>query len=124
MPGALTALGLLGGLGARARRGFGSLTLLSIRHTDRETWLDLGNMLVHYSLGRGKKREEGEKVQKPDGRRDTDADLGKKTYLGRRKDGTLWEKVILWFGYKIHLIVDAVYKLSVGFTVGQVRIMV
>lgn len=64
-----------------------------------------------------KKRDEEEKVQRPDGRRDTDADLGKKTYRGRRKDGTPWEKVVFWFGYKLHLIVDAVYELPVGFTV-------
>ena len=64
-----------------------------------------------------KKRDEEEKVQGPDGRRDTDADLGKKTYRGRRKDGPPWEKVVFWFGYKLHLIVDAVYELPVGFTV-------
>jgi len=34
-----------------------------------------------------------------------------------RSDGTLWEKVVTWFGYKLHLIVDAVYELPVGFTV-------
>lgn len=69
------------------------------------------------SLARGRKKEEGEKLQKPDGRRDTDADFGKKTYGGQRRDGTLWEKVISWFGYKLHLIVDAEYELPVGFTV-------
>ncbi len=68
------------------------------------------------SLARGKKRDE-EEVRKPDGRRDTDADFGRKTYRGRRKDGTLWEKIVSWFGYKLHLIVDAIYELPVGFTV-------
>ncbi|AZK59011.1 Mobile element protein [Candidatus Desulforudis audaxviator] len=69
------------------------------------------------SLARGKKRDEEEKVQKPDGRRDTDADWGRKTYRGRKKGGTLWEKVVWWFGYKLHLVVDAVYELPVGFAV-------
>jgi hypothetical protein len=78
--------------------------------------LALDSKAIH-SLARGKKRDEEEKVPKPDGRRDTDADFGKKTYRGRRKDGTLWEKVISWFGYKLHLIVDAVYELPVGLTV-------
>jgi len=45
-----------------------------------------------------------------DGRRDTDADFGKKTYAGVRDDGTAWQKVVKWFGYKLHLIVDADYR--------------
>jgi len=52
-----------------------------------------------------------------DGRRDTDADFGKKTYSGIREDGTAWQKVIKWFGYKLHLIVDADYELPVAFEV-------
>ena len=50
-----------------------------------------------------------------DGRRDVDANVGKKTYRGKREDGTVWEKVVKWFGYKLHLIVDAVYELPVAF---------
>ena len=50
-----------------------------------------------------------------DARRDVDANVGKKTYRGRREDGTVWEKVVKWFGYKLHLIVDAVYELPVAF---------
>lgn len=53
----------------------------------------------------------------PDGRRDTDADIGVKTYRGIREDGTAWEKVKSWFGYKLHLIVDATYELPVAFQV-------
>ena len=34
-----------------------------------------------------------------DGRRDTDADFGKKTYTGVREDGTVWQKIVKWFGY-------------------------
>ncbi len=51
------------------------------------------------------------KLNNPDGRRDTDADWGKKTYKGTRKDGTTWEKVKKWFGYKLHLLVDSVYEM-------------
>ncbi len=58
-----------------------------------------------------------EKTKKPDGRRDTDADWGKKTYKGKREDGTVWEKVKKWFGYKLHLVVDADYELPVAFEV-------
>jgi hypothetical protein len=49
-----------------------------------------------------------------DGRRDTDTDWGKKTYRGQREDGTLWEKVVKWFGYKIHLLVDTKYEMPIG----------
>ena len=52
-----------------------------------------------------------------DGRRDTDADLGKKTYTGVREDGTVWQKIVKWFGHKLHLIVDADYELPVAFEV-------
>ena len=52
-----------------------------------------------------------------DGRRDVDADFGKKTYRGINEDGSAWEKVKTWFGYKIHLLVDADYELPVAYTV-------
>jgi hypothetical protein len=53
----------------------------------------------------------------PDGRRDLDADFGKKTYKGSREDGTLWQRVKKWFGYKLHLVVDADYELPVAYEV-------
>jgi len=59
------------------------------------------------------KRENGNK--KLDGRRDLDADYGAKTYRGTRADGSLWEKTTYWFGYKLHLLVDADYELPVAF---------
>jgi transposase len=63
-------------------------------------------------MGKDKQRELG-----PDGRRDRDADFGHKTQKGTREDGTLWEKVVKWFGYKLHLLVDADYELPVGYKV-------
>ena len=53
----------------------------------------------------------------PDGRRDWNADYGKKDYRGQRDDGSIWSKVTRWFGYKLHLIVDATYELPVAWTV-------
>jgi hypothetical protein len=50
-----------------------------------------------------------------DGRRDLDGDWGTKRYHGVREDGTVWEKVKHWFGYKLHLIVDADYELPVAY---------
>jgi hypothetical protein len=55
------------------------------------------------------------KEDEHDGRRDMDADWGTKRYHGVREDGTVWEKVQHWFGYKLHLIVDADYELPVAY---------
>jgi hypothetical protein len=56
-----------------------------------------------------------EKKGRPDGRRDTDADWGVKSYSGVNAAGKAWEKVTSWFGYKLHLIVDSRYELPVDF---------
>jgi len=62
------------------------------------------------------RRKSGAKKRR-DGRRDTDADFGRKTYHERREDGTLFERVKKWFGYKLHLVVDAIYELPVAYSV-------
>ena len=67
------------------------------------------------SFARGRKRQEGKAV-KPDGRRELDADWGQKTLRVEREDGSLWEKVVRWFGFKLHLVVDAIYELPVAFS--------
>ncbi|WP_227764394.1 transposase [Zhaonella formicivorans] len=64
------------------------------------------------SFAKGKNRNEA-----ADGRRDTDADYGRKEYRGVDKDGKPWEKIVKWFGYKLHLVVDATYELPVAFKV-------
>lgn len=65
----------------------------------------------------GKPVNDEEKSSTPDGRRDIDANWGVKTYKGTRKDGSAWEKVMKWFGYKLHLMVDSVYELPLAFNV-------
>ena len=72
------------------------------------------------SHSRGRKK--GEEPKTEDGRRELDADFGKKTYKGERKDGSLWEKVKIWFGFKLHLIVDADYELPVGYEVTKASV--
>lgn len=49
------------------------------------------------------------------GRNDADADWGMKTYRHQRKDGSMYETVKKWFGYRLHLIVDSKYELPVGY---------
>jgi hypothetical protein len=65
------------------------------------------------SYANGKKKEE--ESRKADRRRDDDADWAKHEHQGVREDGSGWEKVKSWFGYTLHMIVDAVYELPIGF---------
>ena len=51
------------------------------------------------------------------GRKDADADWGKKTYRGVKDDGTPYKKIKSWFGYKLHLIVDVDYELPIAYEV-------
>jgi IS5 family transposase len=63
----------------------------------------------------GKPVEDETNLAKEDRRRDTDADFGKKKYEGIRKDGSAWERTVIWFGYKLHLLVDSAYELPIAF---------
>jgi hypothetical protein len=60
-----------------------------------------------------------EKKAVDDRRRDVDGDWGVKQYKGKRKDGTTWEKVTKWFGYKLHLLVDSHYELPLAYEVSR-----
>jgi len=66
------------------------------------------------SYGRPRKKGASKRV---DGRRDLDADVGVKTRQVRQKDGAILKKVKTWFGYKLHLVVEAEYELPVAFEV-------
>jgi hypothetical protein len=57
------------------------------------------------------------KRKKPDGRSETDATKGVKSYSGVSRDGTAWEKIVSCFGFKVHLLVDATHELPVAYTV-------
>lgn len=45
---------------------------------------------------------------------DPEAGWGRKTKRGERSDGTVWERLTKWFGYKLHLLVDSHYELPLG----------
>ncbi|MBW2324527.1 MAG: hypothetical protein JRF41_13640, partial [Deltaproteobacteria bacterium] len=74
------------------------------------------------SHSRGRKRRE--EPEAGDGRCESDADLGLKIYKGWRKDGSIWERVKSWFGFKLHLhlMVDADYELPVGYEVTKASV--
>lgn len=78
---------------------------------------DFGKTLAIDSKAIGSRSRKVSPQPAPDGRGEADADTGVKTYKGKRKDGTLWESVKSWFGFKLHLIVDADYEMPVDYTV-------
>lgn len=51
------------------------------------------------------------------GRKDKEADWGVKVYEIQKEDGTIYESIKKWFGYKLHLIVDANYELPIAYQV-------
>jgi len=65
----------------------------------------------------GRPRGKDWKSLSADGRRDTEADFGRKTYRRKREDGTTYEEAVKWFGYKLHLVVEATYELPVAYEV-------
>ena len=83
----------------------------------REVLPDFGKHLAMDSKAISSFAKHKNKNEASDGRRDTDADYGKKEYHGIHEDGRAWEKIVTWFGSKLHLIVDATYELPVLFTV-------
>jgi hypothetical protein len=79
---------------------------------------DFGRYLAHdgkaiQSHGRAPNKEA--KGKSPDGRRESDADWGAKTKHEVNEDGIEVERTFYWFGFKLHLIVDATYELPVAF---------
>jgi hypothetical protein len=45
-----------------------------------------------------------------------------KVYRGTKEDATRWEKIVKWFGYKLHLVVDASYELPIMFSVTKASV--
>lgn len=52
-----------------------------------------------------------------DGRREQDANWGVKKYCGVDENGKAWEKIKSWFGFRLHLIVEADSELPVSYEV-------
>lgn len=68
------------------------------------------------SLGKPSKKKNGDK------RREEDADWGVKKYQGVNEEGKAWEKIKSWFGFRLHLVVDADAELPVGYAVTKASI--
>ena len=52
-----------------------------------------------------------------DHRGEHDAKWGKHEYKGTHENGTLWQTVKSWFGFTLHLVVDANHELPVGYEI-------
>lgn len=57
-----------------------------------------------------------------DGRRDTDARYGAKRNEVKREDGSTRTVEVIWFGYKLHLVVDVTYELPVAYEVTNAKV--
>ena len=68
-----------------------------------------GKALPSYSTG-CKNRRTGQAS-------DTDAAHGAKTYQGVHEDGTPWQRVMRWFGYPLHRVVDSHHELPMAYEV-------
>lgn len=73
-----------------------------------------GKALPSYSTGR-RNRKTGQTS-------DADAAHGTKTYQGVHEDGTPWQKVMHWFGYQLHLLVDSNHELPVAYEVMKANV--
>ena len=62
------------------------------------------------------------KRQDRDGRRDKDADWGVKKYSGVDDRGKAWEKIKSWFGFRLHLIVEADAELPISYEVTKASV--
>lgn len=81
---------------------------------------DFGRCLAHDGKAissHGRARKKGASPKPPDGRRESDADWGAKSKREVNEEGVQVEKTFYWFGFKLHLIVDADYELPVAFQV-------
>lgn len=80
---------------------------------------DLGQLLAADGKAiRSVARSRKDDANQPDGRRDMDADWGvKKYWVDEGKNGNRWLRTKKWFGYKLHLVVDANYELPVAYQV-------
>ena len=83
----------------------------------RELLPGFGETLAIDSKAISSRARRENKNKNVDGRGEADADKGVKTYKGKRKDGSIWESVKSWFGFKLHLIVDADYDLPIAYKV-------
>jgi hypothetical protein len=127
----LCGLDLCKGIGAvPSSNAYTNFLTLLIRHMDgvdalfydlvdklRTVLPNFGKTLAIDSKAIGSRSRKACSQAVPDGRGEADADTGVKTYKGTRKDVSLWESVTSWFGFKLHLIVDADYDMPIDYTV-------
>jgi hypothetical protein len=80
----------------------------------QEALPDLGVYLAHDGKALASHGRSDRRGQKADGRREREANVGVKTHRRVKEDGTVYEKVTTWFGFRVHLLVDAAHELPVA----------
>jgi hypothetical protein len=88
---------------------------------------DLGRLLADDgkalpSFGKPVGRTQKDAAPKDDRRRENDADWGVKSYRGTHANGSKWEKVVKWFGFKLHLLIDSVHELPIDYSVTKASV--
>ena len=83
---------------------------------------DFGRYLAMDSKAISSLSPRASKEEKADGRRELDGEYGHKEYRGTHADGSAWSKVVKWFGFKLHLVVDATYELPVAWSVTKANV--
>ena len=81
---------------------------------------DFGRDLAHDGKAipsHGRAPKKGAPAKARDGRRESDADWGAKTKHEINEQGAVVDRTVYWFGFKLHLIVEASYELPVAFEV-------
>lgn len=68
------------------------------------------------SLAKRKSKEEYSNLKK-DLRRENEAEWGVKKYHGEDANGNAWTKTKFWFGFRLHLVVEANYELPIAYEV-------
>lgn len=89
----------------------------TLQESIRKHLPDFGQYLAMDSKAVASLSTRESKKRKPDGRREMDAQFGYKEYRGVCKDGSAWSKMVKWFGFKLHLVVDAQHELPVAWSV-------
>ena len=93
-----------------ADTGLVSEMIVTLRHQLMAEVPDFGRCLG-YDGKALRSHSTGRTLAGKDRTSDPDADWGKHKTSGRRQDGTLWEKIKSWFGYRVHLIADTHYEI-------------
>lgn len=80
----------------------------------QEALPELGRHLAHDGKALASHGRADGSGKSEDGRREREADIGAKTRRQEKRDGTVYEQVRTWFGFRVHLLVDAAHEMPLA----------